>query len=104
VPLVRLYYRGGPCDARSVQVEASTLTGGVVRCRGARYIVQGESARVYRATWDAQNTAEEQAPSLATGTQFDRAWHGLMEVLAFKVPAELARQRAAVRRIRGAVR
>lgn len=101
---IRTDFIGGPCDGQTKQVSRDQLATGAVVCGGAQYVIQGVTPTRYRATWG-KLAAEQSRDQTAIGhAEFNGAWGRLMRTLTFTVPAELKRQRAALRRIRRAVR
>lgn len=101
---IRTEFVGGPCDGQAKMLTTAQLRAGAVSCGGANYVIQGISPTLYRATWAKQVAAQEKIAPLSGHAQFDQAWNRLMRTLAMTVPADTARVRKAVRRVRAAVR
>jgi hypothetical protein len=103
-PTITTDFVGGPCDGRRRQVPVAVLSTGAVSCDGKTYIVQGVTPTLYRATYEPDTRNAGPGGPLAGTPQFGRAWTTLMHTLAFRIPAQLTRQRVALQRIRRAVR
>ena len=97
-------YVGGPCDGKRTTVTWRGFTGEVTKCGGALYDLTVVSSTLYRAEWQGGTAGAGGATVAAGSEQFDKAWHGLMHVLAYKVPAANERIRAARGRLRKAVK
>jgi hypothetical protein len=101
---IRTEFVGGPCDGQTKNLTTAQLRAGAVSCGGSNYIIQGVRPDLYRATWAKQVAQEEKIAPPGGHAQFDTAWLRLMRSLAFTIPANTKRVRAASQRIRSAVR
>jgi hypothetical protein len=95
---------GGPCDGRTVQLTGDQLSSGMTSCDGRVYTYAPDThdPPIFQLAADAEKNVPVGAhlsprASLA-------ALGGLFRTLAHDVPAQQHRQRAAIARIRNAVR
>jgi hypothetical protein len=101
---LRVQYVLGPCDARTEYRTRDQLRAGSVACGGGVYYVRAGTANPV--FLDYAPTVEKAAESNA---KYDPkalfiSWNALMRTLAYTLPDEIKRTRAAVQRLRRAVR
>jgi hypothetical protein len=102
---------GGPCDRRYVALKAAALSAGKATCKGAEYLYAPDTHDPWIFQYAPDKAAGKPvgdifgANTIQSGErQVYAAWSRLMHSLAFYVPAQEARTRAAITRIRKAVR